>query len=346
MFPFSSVKIFSTTGSESLANKICESLKPRLPDQLVPGGKLILSKSNIQRFSNENIQIQVDNVRGHFVVVVHTQASPVNEGLIELFALLDAINNARPADILLVFPYMPYARSDKKNKPRISTMAHRLAHILTVSFGIKRVILLDPHGSHVKHYFYPAADEISAIYLMIDHLERKFFNIMSKKESVVVFSDPGSAARYKIVAYLLGLPTAYVEKDRPDDSETPKFSKIVGDVKGKCCLLLDDEILTGKTAIGDAEILKKEGAGSINMFAVHPILRDKTITQADLIKKLDNSPIERFIITNSIPQDPKILSSKFTILSVASFLGEAIKRSILGQSLTELHQKDNVKLYR
>ena len=168
MFPFSSVKVFSTTGSEVLASEVCESLKPRLPDQLIPGRELVLSRSNVQRFSNQNIQVQVDNVRGHFVVVIHTQVPPVNDGLIELFALLDAINNARPADVLLVFPYMPYVRSDRKNKPRISTMAHRLAHILSVSFEIKRVILLDPHDSHIKHYFNPVADEISAIYLMID----------------------------------------------------------------------------------------------------------------------------------------------------------------------------------
>jgi len=346
MFPFSSVKVFSTTGSEVLASEVCESLKPRLPDQLIPGRELVLSRSNVQRFSNQNIQVQVDNVRGHFVVVIHTQVPPVNDGLIELFALLDAINNARPADVLLVFPYMPYVRSDRKNKPRISTMAHRLAHILSVSFEIKRVILLDPHDSHIKHYFNPVADEISAIYLMINYLEREFFNTVHKKDSVVVFSDPGSATRYKTVAYLLGLPTAYVEKDRPDDSEKPKFSKIVGDVKGKHCLLIDDEILTGSTAIGDAEILKSEGAVSVSMLAVHPILRDKELTQAQLIEKLDRSLIERFIVTNSIPQEPGIFSSRFTVLSIAPFLGEAIKRSIVGQSLTELHKLESVKIYR
>jgi len=346
MFPFSSVKVFSTTGSEVLATEICESLKPRLPDQLIPGGELVLGKTNIQRFSNENIQVQVDNVRGHFVVVIHTQVPPVNDGLIELFALLDAINNARPADVLLVFPYMPYSRSDRKNKPRISTMAHRLAHILSVSFGIRRVILLDPHDSHIKHYFDPVADEISATYLLIDYLEREIFNTLSKNDSVVVFSDPGSAIRYKNVAYLLRLSTAYIEKDRPDDSEKPRFSKIVGDVKNKTCLLIDDEILTGATAIGDAQILKEEGAGSIIMVAVHIILRDKEIPPDILVMNLTGSSIERFIVTNSIPQKPGFLTPKFNVLSIAPFLGEAIKRSILGQSLTELHKRESVNLYR
>lgn len=346
MYPFSLVKVFSTTGSEVLAKEICKSLRPRLPDQLTSGGNLNLSNSDVQRFSNENMQVQVENVRGHFVVVIHTQVPPVSDGLIELFALLDAINNARPANVLLVFPYMPYSRSDRKNKPRISTMGCRLAHIFSQSFGIKRVILLDPHDSHIKHYFDPVADEISATYLLVDYLERKVFNNLDKSQSIVVFSDQGSATRYKSVAYLLRLPTAYIEKDRPDDSERPKLSRIVGEVRGKHCILIDDEILTGSTAVGDAEILKENDATSISMIAVHLILRDKKMREVELMEKFNNSFIERFIVTDSIPQNQEILGPKFIVLSIAPFLGEAIKRSIVGQSLTELHQKDSVKLYR
>ena len=110
-------------------------------------------------------------------------------------------------------------------------------------------------------------------------------------------------------------------------------------------MLIDDEILTGGTAIGDAQILKSQGADSIYMIAIHPILRHKEMSPEDLIKKLENSPIEKFIVTDSVPQDSNLLGPKFEILSVASFLGEAIKRSILGQSITELHQRENVKLY-
>ena len=308
MFQFSSVKIFTTTGSEVLANNVCQALKSRLPK------KLLLDKlgdSNIVYFSNGNIQAQVEDVRDCFAVVIHSQVPPVNEGLIELFALLDAIINASPADILLIFPYMPYSRSDRKNQPRISIMGHRLPNILTRSFGTKRVLLLDPHDSHIKHYFYPAADEVSAIYLIIDYLKRRFKDL-SRENGMVVFCDAGSVNKYKSVAYHLGLPSAYIDKDRPNDYEKPKFTKVVGDVKGKSCLLVND-IKTSQT---------------------------------EVIKKLDQSPIERFIVTDSIPQDPRILSSKFTVLSVASLLGEAIKRTIFGKSLTELHQIENVDLYR
>ena len=341
MFAFSSVKVFTTTGSEVLANNVCQSLESRLPEKLLLNR---VGESNIIRFSNENIQAQVEDVRDCFVVVIHTQVPPVNEGLIELFAILDAITNASPADLMLIFPYMPYSRSDKKNQPRISTMGHRLPNILTRSFGLKRVLLLDPHDSHIKHYFYPAADEISAIYLMIDYLKRELKDL-SKENGVVVFCDAGSVNKYKRVAYHLGLPSAYIDKDRPNDDEEPKFARVVGEVKGRSCLLVDDEILTGGTGIGDAEILKKEGAGPIYMSAIHPILNDKKTSQAQVIRELDQSSIERFIITDSIPQDPKIFSSKFTILSIAPLLAEAVKRTIFGESLTELHQIENVNLY-
>ncbi len=342
MFNFSLVKVFTTAGSEVLADKVCKSLESRLPEKLLLNR---LGESNITRFSNENIQAQVEDVRDCFIVVIHTQAPPVNEGLIELFALLDAIANASPADLLLIFPYMPYSRSDRKNQPRISTMGHRLPNILTRSFGIKRALLLDPHDSHIKHYFYPAADEISAIYLMVDFLKKELKGI-SRENGVVVFCDAGSVNKYKSVAYNLGLPTAYIDKDRPDNNENPRLTRVIGEIKGKSCLLIDDEILTGETAIGDAEILKKEGADLIYMSAVHPILNNRKTSQAEVIKKLDQSSIERFIITDSIPQDPNILSPKFTVLSVASLLGEAIKRTVFGESLTELHRMENVNLYR
>lgn len=345
------VKVFTTSGSEGLAKEVCEVLRPRLPKECQPAGPLSLGTVTVERFSNDNLQAQIENVRGHFVVVIHTQVPPVNDRLIELFALLDAIINAGPADILLIFPYMPYGRSDNKNQPRISTMGYRLAHILINSFRIRRVILLDPHDSHIKHYFDPAADEISAIYLMIDYLEREVFrsqpNSKSKKDSVLVFSDAGSAKRYGQVAHLLGLPEVYASKERLDDKENPVLRKVVGDVKGKFCLLIDDEMLTGNTAIKDAKMLKQEGATSVYMLAIHAILASKELSGADLIKKLNDSPIEKFVVTNSVPVSHKLINpSKFIVLSIAPLLAEAIKRTVLDESLTQLHQLSNVSLYR
>jgi len=344
---FTSVKVFATSGSEAIASKICKNLGPRLPDGLIPsGGELVLGGKRVTRFSNENIEVQVDNVRDHFVVVIHTQAPPVDSGLIELFALLDAIINARPADILLVFPYMPCSRSDRKNKPRISTMSCRLANILSNNFGVERVLLLDPHDSHIKHYFTPVADEISATYLLIDYLENDIFKNSNKEDVVIVFCDVGSAKKYNSLAHLLRLPTAYVDKDRPDDTEKPEINRIVGKIKDKNCLLIDDEILTGKTSMNNAAILLSRGAKSVFMAAIHGVLADKELSKEQLIFKLNKFCIERFIITDSVlQQEPYNLGNKFTVISVATLLAEAVSRTILGKSLTELHKLENVKIY-
>ena len=342
------VKVFATTGSDGLADEVCQALQQRLPIQLQPQEGITLSRPKVERFSNENLEVQVDNVRGRFVVVIHTQVPPVNEHLIELFALLDAINDARAADVLLVFPYMPYARSDRKNKPRISTMGHRLPRILTAALDVRRVILLDPHDTHTKHYFEPAADEISAIYLLVDYLEKKFLSSAQDRENnVVVFADAGSAKRYELVAHLLKLPIAYIDKDRPDDTESPEFKQVIGKVGGKRCFLIDDEILTGGTSIGDANILLEGGASSVIMSVIHAPLASQKLTDAEIVGKLEESPIERFVITNSIPVEHKLPDkTKFVVLSVAPLLAEAISRTVQDGSLTDLHKRENVRLYR
>jgi len=342
------VKVFATRGSDVLAKEICAALQNRLSAEFQPNRRLKLSKSAVVRFSNENLQVQVENVRNHFAVVVHTQVPPINERLIELFALLDAIKGAQPADILVVFPYYPYARSDKKNQPRISTMGYRLAHILTHSFGIGRVLLLDPHDDHIKHYFDPVADEISSIYLFVDYLERNVFASRPKERSALVFPDEGASKRYSGVARLLRIPTAYIDKSRHNNREEPEAKGIVGEVRNKFCLMIDDEILTGKTAIEDAKKILTEGAQEVWMLAPHAVFADKRMAKSRLIKKLEDSSIQKFIVTNSIPLDSRLIAGmeKFTVLSIASLLAEAIKRAVVGESLTELYQLDKVSLYR
>ncbi len=343
------VKVLSTRGSDVLARKVCQALRSRLPQDLQPNSCLRLGKSRVVRFSNENLQVQLlENVRDHLVVVIHTQVSPVNERLIELFVLLDAIKGARPADILVVFPYYPYARSDKKNQPRISTMAYRLAHILNHSFRIERVLLLDPHDDHIKHYFDPVADEISSSYLLLDYLERNVFTSLSKENSVLVFPDEGASKRYSNFGRLLRIATAYIDKGRRDDREEPEIRGIVGNVRGKFCLMIDDEILTGNTAIKDADRILLEGGQSVWMLAPHAPFADKKMSKAMMIQRIERSSIERFVVTNTIPSTAQMISGRenFVVLRVECLLAEAIKRTVLGQSITELYDPKNVDLYR
>lgn len=337
------VKFFATRGSDILARKVYGALQQRLKD-------CYFGRMGVVRFSNENLRVKVSNVRGYSVVVIHTQVSPVNERLIELFVLLDAIKNAKPADILLVFPYYPYARSDKKDKPRISTMAPLWAKIFNRVYGIERVLLLDPHDDHIKHYFDPAADDITSIYLFDDFLERNVFPSHPKENSVLVFPDEGASKRYGDFGRLLRIPTAYIDKVRRNDKEDPEIRGIIGDVRNKFCLMIDDEILTGGTCIKDAKAVLEMGGGSeVWMMAPHAVFAKKHLAKTALIKKLEESPaIQKFIVTDTIPTTIQLVSGrpKFVVLSVAPLLAEAIKRTILNESLTKLHDPQSVHLYR
>lgn len=342
-----SVKIFATRGTQELAENIYNAAKQIINPASI--NKLHLGKVVFTDFSNENIICQVDNVREDFVVIIHTQAPPVSHGLMELFNLVDAIIDAHPVNVLLVFPYMPYSRSDRKNKPRISVMAKRMAIIFSKAFGIKRVILLDPHDSHIKHYFDPDADEITAVYLIVDYIERKLFKSYPKQNTVLVFPDAGAATRFRQIARILNIPTAYIDKDRPTDDENPKIKKVVGEVKEKFCLLIDDEILTGSTIENDTKTLLGKGNDAIGVCAIniHGILAEKGKSEDFVVKKMEESPIDKFIITDSVPVRHKIISStKFIVLSVYPLLAQAIIRTVCNKSLTELHDPQNAHLYR
>lgn len=345
------VKVFATPGSDGLAQDICKALQPRLPRQFVPyeDGQLRLGQVEFETYGNENVQAQVENVRDIFAIVINSQVPPVAGHFVDLLALLDALINADVADVLLVLPYMTFSRSDRKDKPRISTMAKVFAKTVNYVFGIKRVLILDPHDSHLKHYFDPAANEISALFLFADYLERTFFagGKESKNDWVVVFADSGAAKKYKRTPYLLKLLSAYIDKERPENSEIPQPIRVVGDVSGKNCLVVDDEVLSGGTAITDTDDLKKAGAKRIIFVAPHAILADKKLSVPEVIQRLDNSSIEKFIIGDSIPVRHKLsASSKFAVISLAPLLAEAIARVVQSGSLTELHNLGSVSLYR
>jgi len=343
------VKVFATRGSDVLAREVCKELRRRLPPGLQPGGSLTLAEHEVREMDNENILVQLEeSVRGHFVVIIDTHAPPVHTRFFELLHLSDAIIHAGPAEILSVFPYFEYCRSDKKDQPRISTMSVLLAGIWNEGFRINKKLILDLHDQHVKHYFRPAADEISAMYLWVDYLDRELFtpDPGRKEKSVVAFADAGSFTRYRNIPHVLNLPSAYLNKQRIGGKT--KIHSVVGEVKDKHCLLLDDEICSGGTAEDDARELLDRGARSVMVLAIHGILSSKKMSRTDLIKKLDESEVvDRFIITNSVhlPEELKD-AKKFVVLSVAPLLAEAISRIVLNLSLTELHQPEKVALYR
>ncbi|HRK20578.1 MAG TPA: ribose-phosphate diphosphokinase, partial [Fimbriimonadaceae bacterium] len=297
---------------------------------------------SVSRFSNENIEVQVGNVRDHIAIVVHTQTPPVNDGVVQLLSMLDAINNAHPRQTFLVMPYMPYSRSDRKNRPRISVMGQRLPEILNRVMNVRRVLLLEPHDPHIKQYFVPTADEVPGVPLLVDYIRRTYLTRHPRKDCVLVYADSGAAKRFEEVPSALGLEPAYMYKTRVDNSESPEVKAVAGKVKGRHCILLDDEILTGNTVIRDAAILKENGCKSVYMLAVHGVLADKSLSTEALINKVISSGVDEFVVTDSIPLRNKVELSKGKIkaIPIAPLLGEACKRLLLGESLSVLHRLD------
>ena len=333
------VKVFATSGMGALAGQVESEMRTKVAERSTTyrvehGGHVV------SLFSNENIEVQVDNVRDHVALVLHTQTPPVNHGLIELLAMLDAINNAHPRQTFVAFPYMPYSRSDRKNKPRISVMGQRLPEILNMVLGVRRVLLFEPHTAHIKQYFIPTADEVPVVPLLVKHIKEAFLTKWAPEDCTLVFADAGAAKRFEDIPAILRIDPTYIYKSRSDNSESPTIKAIAGSVKGRHCFILDDEILTGNTVIKDAELLKDEGAASVRVLAVHGILADQKMSCEAMMSKFDQSPVDEFILTDSIPLADKVVlfPRKFTILPIAPLVGEACMRLILGESLSELHR--------
>ncbi len=333
------IKVFATTDTLGLARKVEKELSERLGEH-ADEFCVEMGEVKVSRFSNENMEVQVDNVRDHIVVVLHTQAPPVSDGIVELMALLDAVNNAHPRQTFVAFPYMPYSRSDRKNRPRISVLGQRLPEILNNVLGVRRVLLVEPHDPHLKQYFVPTADEIPGTQLMVEHIRETLFKTNAPEQCVLVFADAGAAKRYEELPFALGIDQAYIHKSRTDHSESPTIRALTGQVRGRHCLLVDDEILTGNTVLKDAKLLKEAGALSVSMYATHAVFADQRISHAELMEKLSNSEVDQFIVTDTIPVAHKVAMApdRFLVLPIAPLLGEAIKRMILGESLSELHR--------
>jgi len=242
---------------------------------------------------------------------------------------------------------MDYSRSDRKDKPRISTMGKFMANCVNRECGVKKVLLLDPHSEYIKEYFDPTADEISAKYLWIDYLEKEIFPSTPREKCAIVFSDVGSAKRYREVPNLLQLPYAYLDKAGRDKQGTPEIKGVVGDVSQKACMLIDDEALGGGTLTAAVNAIIQAGADSVYAFIVHGILSKKGMSACEVVKKLEDSPVKKIIVTNSVPLGGKLAgTSKFHMIRIEGLLAEAIRRTVLNEPLTELYLLDKVPLYR
>jgi ribose-phosphate pyrophosphokinase len=307
------LKVFSGSAHPKLAQEICDHLE-------IPVGQL-----TIHKFSNDNIKVKIEeNVRNADVFVIQPSTVPVNEGLMELLIIIDAIKHASASRITAAVPYYPYARSDKKDEPRISITARLVADLLETA-GANRILTMDLHSPQIQGFCRIPADQLIALPILCDYFEHRM-----RDDAVVVAADAGGAKMSAGYAARLHLPLAIIDKRRYADDERAAILNIVGDVKGKKAIIFDDEISTGGTLVEAAEELLSFGATEVSAGIVHPVL------VGDSIKRLAKSRLAELVVTNTLPVPPEKKLDKITVLSVAPLLAEAIKRIHDGESVSAL----------
>jgi len=307
------LKIFSGSSNSTLAEEICDCLD-------IP-----LSRMEISRFSNDNLSIQIcENVRERDVFVVQSFSQPVSDNIVKLLIILDALRSASARRITTVIPYYSYARSDKKDAPRISITGRLMADLLQTA-GANRVLTMDLHAGQVHGFFSIPVDHLTAIPIIANHVKLHF----DRTSLVAVAADAGGATRAGRFAQYVDIPLAIIDKRRISDTEV-KQGHVVGDVENKDVIIFEDEISTGTTLLSTEETLKNAGANHIFAGAIHPVLCGPAM------ENLDKSNIQQFIVTNTVEVPPEKRVEKIAVLSVAPLFAEAIRRIHTGESVGAL----------
>ncbi|MGC8867304.1 MAG: ribose-phosphate diphosphokinase [Elusimicrobiales bacterium] len=305
------LKIFCGNSNPTLAAKIANAMG-------VPLGKI-----RVGRFADGEIDVHIlENVRGSDCYIVQSTSCPVNENLVELLVMIDAFKRASAGRIIAVIPYFGYARADRKAEPRVPISAKLVANLLTVA-GADRIITVDLHAPQIQGFFDIPVDNLYARPVFLEYIKA-----MDLSNTVVVSPDVGSVDRSKSFAKRLDLNLVIVDKRRPRANIAEVYN-IIGDVKDKNCLIFDDMIDTAGTITSVAKAIKEAGALKIIAFATHGVL------SKDAFKRIDDSPIEEVVLTDTILVDEN-KSSKIKVITVSRLLAEAIRRNHLKQSVSEL----------
>ena len=307
------LRIVAGNSNDPLAREICSTLG-------IP-----LSPLKIARFSNDNLHVQVmANVRERDVFVVQSFTAPVSDHIMELMITLDALRSASAHRVTAVIPYYSYARSDKKDAPRISITGRLVADMLRTA-GADRVLTMDLHADQVHGFFTMPVDHLTAIPTIAEHF-RQHYDISNM---VAVATDAGGAKRAGRFSERLGIPMAIIDKRRISDTQV-KQGQVIGEVKGRDAVIFEDEISTGGTLITTIDTLREAGARTIHAGAVHGVLCGPAI------ERLREAPIESIVVTNTvhIPEHKRL--DKLTVLTIAPLLASAIERIHSGESVGEL----------
>ena len=305
------IKLFGGTGCPNLAQEISNYLS-------VP-----LSGRHIAQFPNENIFVQLhESVRGQDVFLIQTTSSPVNYNVMEMLIFLDTLKRASPDRITVVIPYLAYARSDKKDQPRVPITARLVADMIGVA-GADRYVTLDLHAGQIQGFFSIPGDVMTTFSILSDHFYKK-----ELEDAVVVASDLGFAKKARNLASELRMPLALIEKRRV--SEDTEALTLVGDVKGHDVIIVDDEVDTGGSIANAVEVVQEHGARDVYLCFAHAVFSGKAVA------RLKELAVKEIVTTNSIPIPPEKQLSNLTVLSVADLLGEVIRRVHEGCSVGEM----------
>jgi len=310
------IKIFSGTANPELSQKISQYIE-------IP-----LGKCEIKRFADGEIWVEIkENIRRAEVFIIQPTCPPTNDNLMELLIMMDALKRASAEKITTVIPYYGYARQDRKVEPRTPISAKLVANLIQVT-GSNRVVTVDLHAGQIQGFFDIPVDNLYAMPIHIDYIRQKWGE---GDDIVIVSPDTGGAPRARAYAKHLKSGFAIIDKRRPKPNES-EVVFVVGDVKGKYAIIVDDIVDTGGTIIKAAEALLNHGAKGVSAVCTHPILS----LQAP--EKIKDSPLDELVVTDTIPLNGKDerAAGKIKVVSVAKLLGEAIMRIYEGRSVSEL----------
>jgi len=296
------MNIFTGNANPKLAKEICKYLKMPLGDALVT------------TFSEGEIRVKInENVRGRDVFIIQPTCAPVNNNLMELLILIDSLKRASAKRITAVLPYFGYARQDRKDQPRVPITAKLVANLITTA-GVDRILTVDLHAGQIQGFFDIPMDHLYAVNIFVSHIKK-----IKLKDIVIVSPDVGGIKMARAYAKKFEAPLAIVDKRRISGEDTEAMN-ILGEIKGKNLIIVDDLVATASSLVEAAVALKKQGGKEIYAAITHPVLSGLAI------KRINDSSIKKVFVTNTIPVENGKKHKKIEVLSIAPLLAEAIKR--------------------
>jgi ribose-phosphate pyrophosphokinase len=317
-----------TTGFSDQFDLYTGNANPELAKKIALYLGRTLGNAEVFEFANENIFVKIeDNARDRDVFVIQPTSRPVQKSIMELLIMIDAFKRASAGRITAVIPYYSYGRSDKKDQPRVPITARLVADMISVA-GADRLLTMDLHQGQIQGFFNIPVDELTAVHMLSNYFKRLNLN------DLVVVTDLGFAKRARTFAEILEAPLAVIEKRRPGNLGTAELLNVIGDVKGKQAIIVDDEIDTASTLMEIERALIREGVTDIYACATHGVLSNPAVD------RLQTSDISEIVLTDSIPLPPDKHLPMIKVLSVAPLIGEAIRRIHRGESVGALFSSD------